>query len=294
MRCRIHYAVNAPPSRLMVCLLWTMLIGVIAPVGCDVTASGDQHYVRVRVEPFIPTDLGDRVTGPVTVYVDAPGARKVKVYVQPVDLPFGGKRIGKRKLIGVDRDSFDGFSVPWAADEPYDYVEVFARAYGQPGVRRSRKSPRITILLDWRRNPPAAYSSFLIAQTADRVSTGRDKYRAFDLARDPLLATFVREYKAARDKGAAWVKDPKEVAARMAGYPNVTDLPPKSWSLLKTGRGRVTVRVFSGDLKDDSLAESETRVDFIRRWNALDIEWAGQRWRCRRPSLSDWTNELCP
>lgn len=112
-----------------------------------------QYYVTVRVEPFIPTDLGDRVVEPATIYVDAPGAKRVKVYLQPVDQPYGGELIGKRKLIGIDDDPSDGFAVPWTAEEPFDYVEIFAVAYGQPDVNRSRVSNRITILLDWRHRP---------------------------------------------------------------------------------------------------------------------------------------------
>ncbi len=108
------------------------------------------YYVAVRVEPFIPTNLGDRVTGPATVYVDAHGATKVEVYVQPVDQPIGGKPLDIPKLIGTDDTPEDGFATPWAADEPYPYVQVFAVAYGQPDVNYSRASLPITILLDWR------------------------------------------------------------------------------------------------------------------------------------------------
>jgi len=118
-----------------------------------VEAQDARYYVSVRVEPFIPTDLGDRVVEPATIYVDAPGAKRVKVYLQPVDQPYGGKPIGKRKLIGIDDDPSDGFAVAWAADEPFDYVEIFAVAYGQPDVSRSRVSNRITILLDRRHLP---------------------------------------------------------------------------------------------------------------------------------------------
>lgn len=130
-----------------------LLLLIFSLLSCSsnsVEATDAQYYVTVRVEPFIPTDLGDRVVEPATVYVDAPGARRVKVFLQPVDQPFGGKAIGKRKLIGVDNDPSDGFAVAWAADEPFDYVEIFGVAYGQPDVNRSRASPRVTILLDWR------------------------------------------------------------------------------------------------------------------------------------------------
>lgn len=117
-------------------------------------AAGPSYYVCVRVEPFIPTDLGNRVVTPATVYVAAPGAAWVDVYVQPVDAPFGGRRIGTPALIGSTTTAEGTLvAVPWAADEPYPYVEVFAVAYGQPDVNYSRTSEPITILLDWRLRP---------------------------------------------------------------------------------------------------------------------------------------------
>ncbi len=128
------------------------LLLFIVPLLCyaiqQVEERDHQYYVTVRVEPFIPTDLGDRVVEPATIHGDAPGAKRVKVDLQPVDQPYGGEPIGRRRLIGVDNNPSDGFAVAWAADEPFDYVEIFAVAYGQPDVNRSRVSNRITILLD--------------------------------------------------------------------------------------------------------------------------------------------------
>jgi hypothetical protein len=109
-----------------------------------------EYYVSIRVEPIIPTDLGDRVVEPATVYVDAPGATSLEVYLQPVDAPFYGNPIGEPQLIGIDNDPSGSFSMKWNADDPYLYVELYAVAYGQPDVNYSRTSDPITILLDWR------------------------------------------------------------------------------------------------------------------------------------------------
>lgn len=104
--------------------------------------------VSVRVEPIIPADLGDRVTGPAAIYVDAPGAARVEVYVQSVDGPFSDIALGDPKLIGADDDPADGFAVPWAADEPYFAVKIMAVAYREANGK-SQTSPPIWILLDW-------------------------------------------------------------------------------------------------------------------------------------------------
>lgn len=114
------------------------------------------YTVSVRVDPIFPTNLGDRVLGPVTVYVDAPGASRVEVYIQPVDQPYGGQPVGDPKLIGADDTPANGFAVAWAADERDPYVNVYAIAYGQPDVNYSRTSAPVTILLDWRQRatPP--------------------------------------------------------------------------------------------------------------------------------------------
>jgi hypothetical protein len=119
------------------------------------------------VAPFVPTDLGDRVVEPTTVYVHAPGATRVAVYVQPVEAPYGGRRLGRPLLIGeaagpgrmaaADEATATAwgimtpaFAVPWAAAEPFPYVEVSAVAYYGAGDRAGRPSRPVDILLDWR------------------------------------------------------------------------------------------------------------------------------------------------
>ncbi len=111
-------------------------------------APTESYFVVLRVEPVIVGDLGDRVTGPATVFVEAPGAASVEVYVQPLDAPYG-KPLTAPTLIGADIDSSDGFAVYWPADEPYDAVQLIAVAYGQPDVNYARSSLPYPILLDW-------------------------------------------------------------------------------------------------------------------------------------------------
>lgn len=109
--------------------------------------------MTVRVEPVIVGNLGDRVSGPATVYVDAPGAAKVEVYMRPVDQPYSGKPLDSPQLIGTDTDPSNGFSVAWAADEPYLYVEIFAVASYTVGDVATRSSFPMPILFDWRPTP---------------------------------------------------------------------------------------------------------------------------------------------
>jgi hypothetical protein len=115
------------------------------------------------VAPFVPTNLGDRVVEPTTVYVHAPGATRVAVYARPVAAPYGGRPLGRPRLIGEAAGPgrtagaaaawgipAPSFAVPWAADEPFPYVEVFGVAYYGAGDRAGRPSRPVDILLDWR------------------------------------------------------------------------------------------------------------------------------------------------
>src|SRR5215207_8892412 len=85
---------------------------------------------RLSVSPTVPTDQGDRVLGPATVYVEAPGAAQVFVVLWPVDQPHGGRRIGTPLLIGRADRAAELHTFPWTADEPFEYVELFAIAVG--------------------------------------------------------------------------------------------------------------------------------------------------------------------
>lgn len=101
------------------------------------------YYVEVNIDPIAETNLGDTVTGPATIYVDAPGATKAEVYLRSLDDNAGS---GERKLLGV-ADASNDFSIDWAADEPYQTVEITATAYGQPDVDYSRTSEPATVVM---------------------------------------------------------------------------------------------------------------------------------------------------
>lgn len=108
------------------------------------------YYVNVTVDPVIKTDQGDRVTGPVTIYVDAPGARMADVIVRYSK--DGGEFEHPTHIGSVGPEN--NWSLRWAADEPYDMAEIKATAYGQPDVDSSRTSDPVVVLLPPRVSPP--------------------------------------------------------------------------------------------------------------------------------------------
>jgi hypothetical protein len=105
---------------------------------------------RLSVSPTVPTDQGDRVPGPATVYVEAPGAAQVFVVLWPVDQPRGGRRIGTPLLIGRADRTAELHTFPWAADEPFDYVELFAIAVGPLQSQALAFSEPVTLILNQR------------------------------------------------------------------------------------------------------------------------------------------------
>src|SRR5262245_35458134 len=99
----------------LVPLAWLLTLGVTTLGGAAAAGDGPGSGgpaaaaggsggapVEVAVAPFIPTGLGDRVVEPATVYVRAPGAGRVEVYVRPVDAPFGGTPVRPARLVGTD------------------------------------------------------------------------------------------------------------------------------------------------------------------------------------------------
>jgi hypothetical protein len=107
------------------------------------------RVVELRIEPFIPADWGDRVTGPATAFVLANGAIRAEVYVQPVEGPFSNTALADARLVGVDIDPTDGFAVSWLADEPFFAVKLYALAFW-PDQSEPVESDPVWILLDWR------------------------------------------------------------------------------------------------------------------------------------------------
>lgn len=106
--------------------------------------------VTLRVDPIFVTDLGDRVTGPVTIVVEAPGADAVVVLLWPVDAPVGGRRVGPPRVIASATHAADRYAFAWPAEEPDQAVELVAVAFGPSFSGEAGVSDPVTLLLDWR------------------------------------------------------------------------------------------------------------------------------------------------
>lgn len=94
--------------------------------------------IKVKVEPFIPGSLVDRIVEPTTVQVECLGAAEINLFVVAVDSPYGGKALEKPRLIGKDAKPSDGFKIHWNNKEPDPYVKIFAVVRKKNGPKRFR------------------------------------------------------------------------------------------------------------------------------------------------------------
>lgn len=95
--------------------------------------------IKVKVEPVERSAVVDRVIGrSTTIYVTAPQAVRVQVYLEPVDSPYCGKALAPPRLIGQSSDFRRNFPVVWSSPEPYRYVKIFARAFKADGYTAGR------------------------------------------------------------------------------------------------------------------------------------------------------------
>lgn len=110
------------------------------------------------VEPVVAGRAGDRILGPVTVYVDAPGAAQVTVFQWPVDAPIAGRRIGQPSVLGFADYAADTYSFAWDAEGPHPYVELFAIAVGPPLAGQLAFSEPVAFILDRQQSEGSAGS----------------------------------------------------------------------------------------------------------------------------------------
>ncbi len=133
----------------VLCALVIAAAGASALARQSATAQG--RSVTLRVEPTIPTGLGDRVLGPVTLAVEASGAAWVVVYLRATDMPYGGCALGPPIRI-AEGPVVDGRArLPWTAEAEHDSVELTALALGPPGSSLIAYSQPVPLLLDWQR-----------------------------------------------------------------------------------------------------------------------------------------------
>jgi hypothetical protein len=88
--------------------------------------------------------------------------------------------------------------------------------------------------------------------------------------------------------------DPIDVGLHFVGYPNIDDVQPDKVLIFYTSANEVIVFVLAIGLMDDSVLDSEERIDLHFDGNEWRVEWAGYRQRCRRNNNPDWITGLCP
>lgn len=94
--------------------------------------------IKLRVDPVLLDSVIDRVLEPAKIFVEAPGATVVDVFLVPVDAPYGGKPLGKGRLLGRDSTPRDGFVIDWSSSEPHQYLKLFAVVHKNGEQSRSR------------------------------------------------------------------------------------------------------------------------------------------------------------
>jgi hypothetical protein len=219
--------------------------------------------VRLSVEPIEVGDLGDRVTGPATVGVEAPGAVWVQLEVWPVETPAGGPPLAEPRVIGAVSGSGDVFRILWNATEPWPYVALSARAFSRDTC--SRTSEPVPIILD-RRDPAARRSTGIITGWLSYPSEGAPPMTVYAIRLDL--------------NSMRWVS--VNTVANQTAY-MITDLEPGIYAVvayLQTGgtlAGAYTESVHCGltvECKDHTLipvtvtaGDTVTGVD-IRDWYA--------------------------
>lgn len=92
----------------------------------------------------------------------------------------------------------------------------------------------------------------------------------------------------------SWIKDPLFVALNYTGYPNRDNNPPSKIYAHKDRNEKVTIIISNFNARDDSIKDTENRIDLINIDGTWKIEWAGYRQRCRRSPFNGWTTGLCP
>jgi hypothetical protein len=124
-------------------------------------------------------------------------------------------------------------------------------------------------------------------------------YRRYDLNKESYLlwldsrGIFNQELEKSRLKKELWTENPREIALRLAGYPNIDNASPDKVDVFQNDEKTVTVIVFDDNLQDDARSAEEVRVDLAEKDGKWQIQWAGGRWKCRRAFYTGWTTSGC-
>lgn len=125
---------------------------------------------------------------------------------------------------------------------------------------------------------------------------GREFYAYVDIETNPRIPIqeFRKAYAEAVKKDEGWIKDPITLALRYAGYPNLDGLSPNQVFIYYVNDVQVIVIVRAFGHMDDSIRDTDERIELVKENGIWIIEWAGYRQRCYRSSFDGWTTGLCP
>jgi hypothetical protein len=115
-------------------VLFLALIAVLSSAGAAVAQVGEadalelpvDESIKISVDPVEISNVVDRVMGPAVVTVKCPQATDVRLFLVPVNAPYGGRTLDKPRLIGSDSKPSDGLTVRWNSKESHQYVKLFA------------------------------------------------------------------------------------------------------------------------------------------------------------------------
>ena len=131
----------------------------------------------------------------------------------------------------------------------------------------------------------------VVVLTIEELDNSRTSYQAFEVE-------FTAEYRRARDQGAAWTRNPEEIAIKYVTSDSIDQgLPPDTEHATVRG-GEAVVILHDEFLGDDSVAARKYKVELARAGEFWEVEWAGWKHRCLRDGplsfLKGWHTELCP
>lgn len=89
--------------------------------------------IKVKVEPFVPGTVVDRLLEPSLVTIVNASGSEVELFVVPVDAPYGGKALDRPHSIGKDEKPADGWKLHWNGKEHQPYIKLFAVVHRRNG-----------------------------------------------------------------------------------------------------------------------------------------------------------------
>ncbi len=133
----------------------------------------------------------------------------------------------------------------------------------------------------------------IVYQVTHSNPPNRYRYKAYDLMSAKWQSGFAKIYRQALASKASWIKNPHTIALRISGYPNEDNTQPEKIEMIQT-KGKSVFIISSGNLRDDSVSNIQTRIDLIQHGQIWKVAWVGERWRCYRSQVFDWGTVLCP